>query len=342
MKGAVSIRIERSPDFFALARALDEPFRVGVIDGERGGIAGCITVSCRQLFVHGSPADVVYVSDLKVCRGSRPDAADRLTLFAMDACSAFVGPRGLATFTVLAGNRAMTRRAHGPRGLPTLTLAGRLRTYSVPLLPLLPRPPKGLAIEPACAGDVPEMMALWRVVAPQFQLAPVLAEERFRRWLALAPGLEIADYWVARGTSGTLLGFVGLWNQESFRQLRVMSYPHAVRWARHLFNGLAAATANARLPPRGGALGCVAAVHLCVPLDEPGVLRGLLLRAAPVLRRRFSVVNLSLDRRDPRAAALAGLFAASTDVDLYVSTASGAYTSAPLDGRLFQHEVALV
>jgi hypothetical protein len=341
MDGALGVRIERSPDFFAVSRALAAPTRVGVVDGPDGLLA-CITVSRRRLHLWAEPRDVVHVSDLKVRKGAPAGAADALSRFAVEACRDFVGPRGLAVCTVLAGNRPMTRRAHGPRGLPILRLAGRFRTYSVPLLPVLPRAPRELSVEPAVAGDVPEMIGLWRTLAPQLQLSPVLDEACFARWLAAAPSLELSDYWVAREPGGALRGFVGLWDQRAFRQLRVTSYPWHLRVGRGAFNALAFATAGARLPPRGGVLGCIAAVHPCVPLDEPRVLRTLLLRAAPTLRDEFTLITLGLDARDTRASALSGLFATAIDANVYVSSASGEYAGPPLDARLFHHELALL
>jgi hypothetical protein len=108
-------------------------------------------------------------------------------------------------------------------------------------------------------------------------------------------------------------------------------------------NAVAALTGRPRLPDAGGALPSLAAVHLCVPADEPAVLRALLLHAYAEGRGSGHLFfTVALDRRDPLTRALAGLFAQPTAVRAYATTPAGAWTGARLDARPLHFESALV
>ena len=87
----------------------------------------------------------------------------------------------------------------------------------------------------------------------------------------------------------------------------------------------------------------LAALHCCVPADEPDVLRALLLHAYAARRGAgYLFITLALDQRDPLRAALRGLFAQPTVVGAYATTPSGRWTGAPLDDRPLYFEAALV
>jgi hypothetical protein len=93
----------------------------------------------------------------------------------------------------------------------------------------------------------------------------------------------------------------------------------------------------------GQALRCRTAVHLCVPHDQPAVLRALVRQGYHDLRGLGDAFfTVGLDVRDPLCAALRGLWAQPTDVHAYVTTARGAYNGPALDGRPLHHEIALV
>jgi ribosomal protein S18 acetylase RimI-like enzyme len=343
MAGDVTMCVDRAPDFFALARLEGERWRVGV--AEVGGDAvGCVAASERWAYVDGRPTRTAYAGDLKVHPAHRGGpAADALEEFARAACREYGGGDVLTLATVLAGNHAMERRAAGPRGLPALTPFATLDVHAVPFL--WPRSARvgGLRVTHARHDDLDEMATLWGRLAPARQLAPVLDAERLAAWVRGAPGLAVHDYLVARRTDGRIAGFIALWDQRAFKQLRVLDYPPRTAAARRAVNAVAALTGRPRLPDAGGALPSLAAVHLCVPADEPAVLRALLLHAYAEGRGSGHLFfTVALDRRDPLTRALAGLFAQPTAVRAYATTPAGAWTGARLDARPLHFESALV
>ena len=343
MMGDISMRIDRSPDFFALNRLEGQCWRVGVAERD-GMIVGCVAISERLAFVNGREARTGYVGDLKVHPAHRDTRiADELSRYAERACE-LLPPTAPVMITVLAGNRAMERRLPGPRGVPVLRRIATIRTHSIPILwRRRVNDPDSIHIASARWTDIDEMAALWSRVAPLRQLAPVLSASAMADWILAAPGLDISSYRLARTSRGELLGFLAVWNQRVFKQLNVVAYSPRMKAARSAFNLLAPVVGGERMPPTGSPLNCVSVAHICVPADKPLVLRALVIFAYNELRRSdCSFMNLGLDRRDPLSAAMAGLFAQPTDVNAYIVRSRGGVVPEHLDERPLHDEIALV
>ena len=146
---------------------------------------------------------------------------------------------------------------------------------------------------------------------------------------------------MARRPDGSLAGFLGLWDQSSFKRLRVTGYSRRLGAVRAVFNTLGPLAGATKLPAPGGALRNLTAVHVCVPPDDPAVFRTLVLDAYNAGRGRdYSFLNVGLDVTDPLTAGLKGLLAQPTDVWVCVVTLGG--DPPALDGRPVYHELALV
>jgi GNAT superfamily N-acetyltransferase len=344
MEGEIGLCIDRAPDFFALNRLEGNRWRVGVVDGPDGRPVGCICVAERQVYLDRQPTHALYVSDLKVHPDHRgKGVADALTTWARDACVDAGGEGVLAFGTILAGNRAMERRMEGTGGLPRLERIGTIRNHSVSLLwKRRPPPIDGLRVGRGQASDLEDMAALWQEVAPGRRFSAVYDASSLARWISAAPNLDLSSYWLARRRDGRLTGFLALWDQFPFKQMRVTSYSRRLAAVRAGFNALAPLVRAPRLPPAGGHLRNVNAVHVCVPSDEPGVLRALLVEAYNTTRGKgYSFLNLGLDVDDPLTSALSGLFAQPTDIWFCVATSASG--DRPLVGEgPVHHEVALV
>jgi hypothetical protein len=340
MHGDVALRMDRAPDFFALTRLEGDRVRVGVATDESGRIVGCAAVARRLSWVNGAPTVTCYASDLKVhpdARGS--GAADLLSCWVRDA--GLAGPEAPVVLTILAGNGRMERRSRGPRGTPILSRFATLRVMAVPLLGERRERVAGLAVREAREEDLEEMAALWRRQAPARQFAEVHDAASLAAWIAGAPGLHLRDYLVATDGAGRIAGFVGVWDQTSFKQLRVVGYSPRLAVVRRAFNLAAPLVGAPRLPEPGGVLPALATVHLCA--SEPRVLRALLLEAYRRHRGgRFAFLTVGLDERDPLLAATRGLLAQPTLVHAYVSSARGWADAEPLRALPLHHESALV
>lgn len=342
MVGDFTLCIDRAPDFFALNRLEGDAWRVGVVDGPTRELVGCIGASERAAYLHGVPARTMYVGDLKVHPTYRDGvAADALTRFARDAAAAAGGPDIPTLLTILAGNRPMERRAAGPRGLPQLRRFATIRSHAVPLLwrRRLARP--DLAIARGEPRDMEEMAALWARLARARSFAPVLEATSLAAWIAAAPGLDLSCYRLARRAGGRLAGFLALWDQAAFKQLRVLRYSRRAEAFRLGFNRVAPWFGVVPLPEPGAQLRYVTALHVCA--EDVVALRALLLEACETLRGGpYAFFTVGLDVKDPLSAALTGLWAQPTDIHAYVTTPSGGYDGPPLDALPLHYEIALV
>ncbi len=346
MVGDLSLRIDRSPDFFSLNRLEGDRWTVAVAE-RAGEVVGCVAFSERRVFVNGLATRTAYVGDLKVHPDHRDTAiADALSLWAERQCAS-LPPRAPAVITVLAGNRAMERRLSGPREVPRFNRIGTIRTHSIPVLwnrwRLSQLGNGSIGTAPATWADAALMGEIWNRVARRRQLAPAMTANSLAGWIQAAPGLDISNYRLARSRNGELLGFMAIWDQRSFKQLTVVGYSARMSAARAAFNFIAPIVGAEPLPPPGSPLRCATAFHLCVPGDRPDVLRALVVDAHNALRHTgCSFLNIGLDVTDPLAGAMRGLFAQPTDVNAYVLALRSGIAPEVLDGRPLHYEIALV
>lgn len=344
MNGDVAMRVDRAPDFFALNRLEGERSRVGVVTRDDGDVVGCVAMAKRLAYVNGVVRPIGYASDLKVHPGARRSgAADLLTRYATDAAAQFCGPSAPVVTTILAGNSAMEHRARGPRGTVVLSRFATLHVYAIPLLWERRERVSGCVVRGATPHDLDAMAAAWRDYAPTRQFADVAPGDvaSLDQWIARAPGLSISDYLVAHDSTGRVRGFIGVWDQMSFKQLRVVSYSRRLALARRAINTVARLIGAAPLPPAGAELPALATIHACA--QDPLALRALLLEAYRRARgRQYAFITIGLDANDPMRVALRGLLAQPTTVHAYVTTASGSADPAMYSQRPLHHETALV
>jgi hypothetical protein len=343
MRGAVSLCVDRAPDFFALNRLEGDRWRVGVAVTGEGDVVGCIAVAVRNAHVSGAPGVVAYVSDLKVHPAHRSGSvADALSTYVCDASRELGGDDVPISLTILAGNRAMERRVHGPRGMPVLRRVATIRAHAVSLLWRRAIPDSSVTVARGTVHDLEEMAALWTRVAPGRQLASLYDADSLAAWIHAAPGLDFGTYLLARRRDGRLAGFLGMWDQAEFKQLRVTAYSARLAAFRAGFNAVAPLIGAAALPAAGAPLPHLTAVHVCVAPDDPQVLRALLLHAYAAARGRgYAFFTIGLDVRDPLAVALRGLLAQPTDIHAYVTAPSGRYRGPDFGDSPFHHEIAL-
>jgi len=343
MEGDIALRVTREPDFFQLARLEGSAWRVGVAEVD-GCVVGCVMGAVRQAYLHGVAQPTLYAGDLKVHPAARrAGVADALSEWVRCALAEMGGSDTPLLLTILAGNRAMEHRAAGRGLVPRFGHFATIRVFSIPLLFSRREATDGLVIAPARACDLLEMAELWARVAAHRQFAPAFTADSLAAWIQAAPSLAITDYRVARDRRGRIVGFLGWWDQESFRQMQVTRYSPRLRVARGIVNALGGLTGGVGLPEVGGSLRHRTAVHVCVPPEHPEVLRALLRRSHAELRAtRYAFATIGLDLCDPLCSALDGLFAQPTNVNAYVCTPGGDYVGPPLADRPLHYEIALV
>jgi hypothetical protein len=235
----------------------------------------------------------------------------------------------------------MERRARGPRGTPVLAPFATLAADAVPLLWERRECVAGISVTSAKDADCEAMAALWQKVAKQRQLAAALDAESLAAWARRAPGLDLTHYLLAYDRQRRLRGFLGVWDQSAFKELRVVSYSPRLAVVRRAMNLVAPLVGAPRLPEPGDALPALATVHVCA--TDAAALRALVLEAYRRHRGgRHAVLTLGLDVRDPLRAATRGLLAQPTLVRAYVASPRGTVDTAALTRQPLHHETALV
>jgi Acetyltransferase (GNAT) domain len=343
MRGDLTLRMDRGPNFFALHRLEGERSQLGVVE-RTGKVVGCISVSEREVYLNGRKSSTGYVGDLKVHPLHRDTAtADALCMYATAQCGKL--PVGSPTLvTVLAGNKAMEKRLSGPRGLPSFQKLTTIRAYSISILwKRRLRALAGMTVERAQWRDLHSMAALWQETALQRQFAGVLDSAAMARFIERSPGLEISSYLIARSRSGQLLGFLALWDQSAIKQMYVESYSPRLSLVKKCFNAVAPIIGSEPLPESGEPLRHQTVFQVCVPPDRPDVLRSLLITGHNELRSsRCSFFNVGLDIRDPLSCATEGLLGQPTDVNAYITYTSNPGHVSTLQGLPLHYEIALV
>lgn len=342
MRADFSICMHRSPDFFALNRLEGDQWEVATLDAPGHGVYGCVAMARRSVWIDRRPVESVYVSDLKVHPLHRGiGAADALQLYAWDWCRG-IRPDVPGLITILGGNRSMDRRISAMRNMPPLTDVGTVRVHTIPLLrrrSLLPGFPR---VSRARTEDLAGMADLWARVSSGRQFAPWFDAAGLARWIAAAPGLRVEDYLVARDGAGRTVGFLALWDQHSFKQLHVVGLSRRGMIFRGLFNSWAHRCGARRLPRPGQAFRCLAALHVCVPVDRLDVLRRLLLAASNEAHGSYSFITIGLDVRDPLVAALGGFCSIPADISLYATSPDGRFRGPRQRSLPLHFETALV
>lgn len=343
MRGDITLRIDRGPDFFSLHGGEGEHPKVGVVE-RSGRIVGCVAVLRRRVYLNGREAITGYAGDLKVHPRHRDSiVADALSRYAADACRSLL-PGAPTLITVLSGNQSMERRLSGPRGLPVFEKVATIRSHSIPILwNRRLRRSAAVRVVPAGWRDIDEMTLLWQRVAPLRQFAPVMDSARFAALIDSSQGLEITSYLLARGRDGRLLGFAAIWDQSSIKQMYVEGYSRRLMVVKRSFNLFAPLIGSESMPGTGEPLRHRTVFHTCVPSSASDVLAALLVTAHNDLRHaRCSLLNVGIDVGDPLSAATEGLLAQKTDVNAYVTSNGGLIDVQELMSRPLHYETALV
>jgi GNAT superfamily N-acetyltransferase len=338
-EGAVGFCVDRAPNFFALNELEGERFEVGVVDGPDGPV-GSISVSWRNVNINGDKREVTYVNDLKVHPSFRRQGiASALIRWARITCeqSSHDTP---TLVTVPSGNHAIERLlADAAHDMPQLQPVGAVRVCVIPLLKRRRAPHNKFTVRRARSIDIDVMAELWCEVAPQRQFTTVHDGKSLERWIERAPGLSISDFLLAHRPDGRLAGFLGVWDQQSFKQTRVTSYSLPRAAMRLAFNVAAPFAGGTRLPRKGQQVRAATAVNLCVPPADIAVMRSLLLAAYGELRNRdYAFLTLGLGTSDPLLDAVSGLFAQTADT----AVALGGGETPELDDRPVFHEIGLL
>lgn len=341
MEADITICVHRDPDFLALDALLGDRWHVLVAEVD-GAVVGCVAWAIREAYVNGTPIPTAYAGDLKVDPEYRRRGLGGALARAVHAELGRIDAAVPTLLTTLAGNRPVNRLPGVRMEDDMSRCLGVVRVHSIPLLARRRlRAPSGYLVRRAAWDDLENMTACWATMGSARQFARVMPVDAFADTIRHAPGLDISSYLVATDRTGRVAGFLALWDQRHLKTTHILRYSPRQAAFRAAFNITAPLLGAAKLPRPGGVLRGAHAFHACV--ESAVVLRALLAEAHGQLAGHgFAYLALGLDRRDPAQAALAGLWAQPTDVDVLVGTPGGRHLLPDLDSRLVHYDTALV
>lgn len=307
MPGMISIGFQREPSYFKAA-AVDGRFRhvAAVRDQSTGRIVG---LGCRSIctrYVNGQPAPIGYLSNIRLLpEHRRGGLVARLYAFLHDIHQD--GRTSLYLTTIAEDNRTAfdiltTKRA----GLPEYHFAGRYHTMIFPLAQRMPRcnsrsdaEESRLEIRPARDDDRSAIQEFLCIVGSRRQFFPCYEPDDLFREDGLLCGLRPNEVLLAF-REGRMVGTLGAWNQQPFRQQVVYGYGWPLSWLRPLYNAGAWCRGMPRLPRPGTSLNCLMAAIPLTLDDDPAVF-GLLLKAflRKLSDQRFDYLFLGMHESDP-------------------------------------------
>lgn len=173
MRGRISVRVDRTPDFFGLLRGRGAFFvGVAVLESE---IVGAYSVSSIPVFIGGEPMKVHYLADFRVHPAFRNSmVAMRLARDIMHRLQ-YLNANFIFS-AVISGNHALSTFLTGNQSLPLTFNAGGFDVYQ-----LIPTPFKKRSADFQINESFSDSscLAFFNDFLRRFQLAPVLSNQSF-------------------------------------------------------------------------------------------------------------------------------------------------------------------
>lgn len=297
---AFAYTLERSPDFFAFARAQSLRSQI-LVAGEPGAVKGVLSLGFDRVWLEGRAQELAYIGDIRVAQAARGlGLGDRLLREAMAVSRQ--GPIYPVFDCVMKDNLAGLK-IHANLGRDGITEMKPVGEIGLAMLyPKLNRsqgPAWGYTITPAQESDFAEMFALWQAVKSKQHLARAWDRVQWRTWIESTPGLSLSDYLLARNAQGELCGFFASWNQHSVRRVRLLRVHPLLGGMRRLALLLKQGTLSKWMPGGGESLAMRHILNLCIAGHAPKAFPALLEAALSTGKDSPFLLGIALDRRDP-------------------------------------------
>jgi hypothetical protein len=294
--GRVVLNFEREPSFHAGARVTCEQPDIWVaIDKKNGQYAALANIGRRALYVNGERHNIRYAHDLRV---ADPYRGTLVMVRMFRGLKTLVSPNEWMQTVILAENeKSLSTVGSGRAGLPRYFPCGDIVTHLVFAAPLVAIK-HDLDIRRASAADLPAMQALLDEQGPKRQFFPCYDLKKILEGNSYYKDIKIDNYWLAwRGD--VLEGMVGVWDQKSFKQTRLIQYPRGLSWLRHVYNIWTFMFGGMRLPAAGGVIRYRTLHTVVTRGDQPKVLSALVEPIAHRARQSRIAVVCAFFSNDP-------------------------------------------
>jgi hypothetical protein len=249
IRGAISVNFTREPDYFAGAQIAGGHDRT-LIARENGRLVAAGHCVTRPCWLNGEVRPCAYLGELRLDASvvGRWDILRRgYAFFAADYARQ---PADFCFTSIIADN--LRARKLFERGLPQLPRYELIGNYVTLLLPVGHRRPT-CAFESVTGADVPlvELVCFLNEFARTRHLATYWTPELLTS--LSSHGLRLQDFIVLKHKN-SIIGCTGIWDQRTFRQVRIHSYATWLAASRPLVNLMAPVLGQPRLPAVGADL----------------------------------------------------------------------------------------
>ena len=217
-EGMITFFVNRTPRFNTLHRLLD-PNAWHFVACREDQIIGLVGVVHFQATVLGKNRKIGYMLDLRVNEAYRSGTiAYRLLKTATDHLRNSDVDMVIANFVT--DNKKPLVFTSGRGGLPAAYYLGRNR-----ILNLLPvhhmKPDNRFKIDTLRENDIPELIELYQNYSRNFKIAPIITEDRFRKYLNTVGGLSRKHFFVAK-ENGKIKAVTALWDEHLYKSYQVL------------------------------------------------------------------------------------------------------------------------
>lgn len=303
MPGAISLRIDRDPDFFALLRMRGEALvYVATCDGR---VIGSISGTIHAAYVNGVAERVAYVGDLKVL----PEfAGRRISVRLIATLQERLRAEGIdLTYNVVAkGNERVskfTAKKHVSRGVVAL---GDFINDEILASPFAKRSKRYSIGEPS-REDLPAIVELIDRVRRKRMFGRHVTLAELERVTDATGNLDFAKILVAR-EAGCIKATLTVEDTGLFKRNVLMSAPPVLRAVLSVLRLARIAIPKLNVPRVGDSLAMLYVRYMaCEDGHEEAFVPLLAEARAEAFRRGSSFVSVGLHENDPYRAAVSGL-----------------------------------
>ena len=341
MPGAISLSLEREPDYFADA-GLPGVEKQTVVARESGRIvcAGSCTVQSR--FVNGEKRRVGCLAGLRVDGNAagRFDILRRGYQFFRELQS---GAPADYYFTSIAADNLHAREflERGIVGMPVYEWIGDFVTV-VLAVPRGKKKTDWLPVGENSAAFMEEVCAFLNDQGGKRQLAPCWLVEELAALQSL--GMRMDDFRIVQ-EEGRMNACAALWDQRCFKQTVIRNYAPWLARARPIINLAARVSRTPHLPPAGSTLAHAFVSHFVVAGDSPDYFRKCVdAMLATAQGANLEFITMGFASNDPSLALLDAEFRTRKYRSrIYMVRWPGiGRPASDLDGRILCPEVALL
>jgi hypothetical protein len=294
----VQFAFERVPDYFQSALVSHQSPHTMVVERRSDkAVVAMVNLGHREVFVDGQAQTIRYGSDLRIASEYQ---GSRVLIYINRAVRECIQDSWYQSVILEENDKSRGALEGGRAGLPLFKPMGGIITHTITGRK---RQPTELTaqVRVATVADISAMNRFVQGMAAFYQFLPAYNFWDLEAGLPYFNGLKISDFLLLMDADGDVRGLVGLWNQKTFKQTRVVDYSRSVALFRPFYNVWSSLTGGFVLPAKGETFDYLALHSPLTSPDDSDAFRALLHSAWLAAKVRGNrAITLTIADSDPR------------------------------------------